>query len=108
MSKSLSFEILRVANVRRCESLVFNHSLDSWSGAQWACALAGEVGELCNLIKKEFRGIDEVPREAIENEIADIQIYLDLLAARYGIDLGAVVVRKFNEVSVKRGSDITL
>lgn len=44
-----------------------------------ALALAGEVGELCNLIKKEWRdGVDN--REEQRDEIADIRVYLELVA----------------------------
>lgn len=38
-------------------------------------------------------------REEIGKEAADIVIYLDLLCTREGIDLGAEIVKKFNEVS---------
>ncbi len=34
-----------------------------------------------------------------EKELADIQIYLDILAFRLGINLGKAVIKKFNEVS---------
>ena len=104
----LSLGVLRHANRDRCESRAFNHKIDDWTPAMWACALAGEVGELCNLIKKEFRGLDKVSRRSIEDEIADVAIYLDLLAARYKIDLSYVICRKFNEVSRKRKSNIRI
>lgn len=69
-------------------------------------ALAGEVGEACNVIKKVRRGdrtMDDA-RPDIANELADAVIYLDLLAARAGIDLGNAVAAKFNEVSERVGS----
>ena len=44
----------------------------------------------------------------ISHEIADVVIYLDLLAQSYGIDLGTAVRRKFNVVSDRRGSEVTL
>lgn len=69
------------------------------------CALAGEVGELCNLIKKLKRG-ENVPKEELAKEIADVQIYLDLLAARLGVELDNATIEKFNQVSVKRGSTV--
>jgi NTP pyrophosphatase (non-canonical NTP hydrolase) len=106
----LSFKVLREANVDRCQSGKFNHQLEEWSEAQWACALSGEVGELCNLIKKRFRGIPEdvVTQKMLADELADIACYLDLLAAKLGISLDQAVRDKFNEVSIKRGSPIRL
>ena len=77
--------------------------LHDWSPTDWACALAGEVGEACNLIKKLRRG-EDVSRERIGEELADTLIYLDLLAQRLDIDLAAAVVNKFNADSEKRGS----
>lgn len=73
-----------------------------WNLAEWGCALAGEVGELCNLLKKDRRG-DDVPQAAIAEEIADVAIYLDLLAYKAGIDLGEAIRAKFNQDSERRG-----
>lgn len=101
----LSFEALREANVRRCEDVF--HPLDSWSPQDWACAMAGETGEACNLIKK-LRRNEAIDHGDIGRELADVVIYADLLAARLRLDLGAAVRGKFNEVSAKRGSGVTL
>lgn len=65
-------------------------------------AIGGEVGELLNFIKKSMRGDDIMPR-AIQDEMADVIIYLDLLAGRLGVDLEEAVRLKFNEVSIKKG-----
>lgn len=108
---------LRNVNVRRCNES-FGHSFESgkrvqrapneeWTGTDWACALAGEVGELCNMIKKERRGEHVSPLD-IQDEIADCFIYLDLLAAYYGVSIEDVVRRKFNVVSIKRNSPYQL
>jgi NTP pyrophosphatase (non-canonical NTP hydrolase) len=101
----LTFEELREQNVDRCAAVF--HPLAHWSPTDWGCALAGEVGELCNLLKKERRGegLDVI---AAADELADVVIYADLLAARLGINLSGAVVRKFNEVSRRRGSEILL
>jgi len=60
-------------------------------------ALAGEVGELANMIKKHWRG-DIVPHPgfdaAVHAELADIRVYLHLLATalpRSGAHLKTVV-----------------
>jgi len=57
-----------------------------------------------------FRGdmsLDEA-RPALAKELADIQIYLDLLALQCGIDLGQATMEKFNEVSRRVGSPILI
>lgn len=114
MSK-LTFSELRSANVKRCEESF--HPVTSWSVTDWAVAVGGEVGELLNLIKKvrRFEDSEKVginPRNLqkpepveIANEAADVVIYLDLLCARQGIDLGEAVRRKFNQVSDDCGSE---
>ena len=79
-----------------------------WSLGEWICALAGEVGEAANIIKKIRRGdvtIDEV-REELAAELADIQIYLDILAYQCDIDLGAATITKFNQVSLRVKADV--
>ena len=104
----LTFRELREKNVQRCEDVF--HELYSWSLTDWATAVAGELGESCNIIKKIHRGdfsLDEI-KDKLADELADTQLYLDLLAARAGIDLSAAVIKKFNEVSDKRGSKIKL
>jgi NTP pyrophosphatase (non-canonical NTP hydrolase) len=104
----LNFDRLRRYNVARCEEVF--HPLHDWSPAEWGVALAGEVGEACNLIKKLRRYDDgtntvkDPPNagdcvEFIGDELADVVIYADLLAARLGIDLGKAVKKKFNSVS---------
>lgn len=101
----LTFERLREANVRRCESVF--HKLEDWSPTDWATAMAGECGEACNLVKKMRRG-EYIALSDLAAEIADLVIYADLLSARMGIDLGAAVISKFNLVSAKRAADILL
>lgn len=91
----------RRANLKRSAEVFF--PIDSWTPAQYACALAGEVGEACNLIKKQFRG-DEISTKEIADELADVLVYLDLLAARLDIDLVEALISKFNEVSARRDS----
>jgi len=103
--RELRFSQLREANVRRCEKHF--HKLNDWTATDWACALAGEVGELCNFIKKARRG-QKIPQQEFAKEIADIQCYLDLLAAKMGIDLAEATINKFNEVSDRKKSKIKL
>ena len=81
-----------------------------WTLGEWMNAVAGEVGEAANLIKKVRRGdktLDE-SREEIGKELADVVCYLDLVAFRAGIDLGEVVRKKFNEVSDRIGVEVKI
>lgn len=50
-----------------------------------ALALCGEAGELANLIKKRWRDNANLVSE-IRDEIADIRVYLELLAKCFGIE----------------------
>lgn len=101
----LTFRRLRYVNVIR--NLQSFPTCKNWTASDWVCALTGELGEAANLIKKHHRdGI--LDREALERELADTLIYLDLLAAHYGISLDQAVKQKFNEVSDRIKSDIKL
>lgn len=97
------FRAFRESNRTRCET--YFHSVQEWSASDWMTAVAGEVGEAANIIKKLRRGDykDEwQAREEIAMELADVVTYVDLLAARFSLDLGWAVVRKFNIVSERR------
>jgi len=50
-----------------------------------ALALCGEAGELANYIKKRWRDGADLSEE-IRDEIADIRVYLELLAKCFGIE----------------------
>jgi len=107
------FSQLDKLNVHRCESHEgFNQPLTKWSNAEWGCAIAGEVGEMCNLLKKQMRNltsedktIDDVE---IADEMADAIIYIHLLATKMNIDLPQAIVNKFNMVSGKIGYKLKL
>lgn len=84
---------------------------DTWSGADWSNAMCGEAGEAANMVKKLRRietghvGSLDAPEsvllEGLADECADVFLYLDLLATKYGIDLAQAIVRKFNFVSMR-------
>lgn len=105
---------LRKANRERCEA--FGHGgVQNWQLSQWSNAVAGEVGEMCNVVKKIERG-DTFDRdgktpmdvELLAKEAADAVIYIDLLCQRAGVDLKTAIVNKFNEKSDDIGSPIKI
>lgn len=96
---------LRRANIaRQAEWDPTNAISLSYAGNE----LAGETGEACNLIKKldrerlGLRGSRTTP-EQLAAELADVVICVDLIAMRYGINLGAAIRDKFNATSIKVG-----
>lgn len=103
----------RNRNVQRCEAATgFNHKLESWSTSDWMTATMGELGEAANIVKKLNRIRDGIPgndktaaelNNMLEDELADVFIYLDLLAASLGISLDSAVQRKFAKTSKKIG-----
>jgi NTP pyrophosphatase (non-canonical NTP hydrolase) len=117
MSNDLTFQALRAVNVAR-STRWHPGGIDDWTVSDWAVAMAGEAGEVCNAVKKLNRietdcaSRNEAGRHfesaeqavaAIGAELADTLLYLDLLAARLGIDLAAAVVEKFNATSRNYG-----
>lgn len=101
------------ANRRRCESPDgFNHKLADWSDSDWMTAIVGEVGEAANIVKKLNRHRDGIPgnkqskeqlAEALQREIADIFVYLDLFCQARGFYLIDVVIDVFNAKSREIG-----
>lgn len=105
---------LRQANIKRQEEWPGSDQIDlSFRGLE----LAGETGELCNLLKKLVRlendiiGTKETEQEliaAIEDEIADVIIVLDLLALYLDIDIAKATINKFNKTSEKQNLETRL
>jgi len=70
--------------------------------------LAGETGELCNVLKKLERERLGIPgsRDTVAHaaeEMADVIICVDLIATHLGVDLWTAVAQKFNATSEKNG-----
>lgn len=114
----LTFHALRAANIarlplfknRRGEPAHSEPDGSDWKLSAWSNAAFGELGEAANLIKKIERGdiTLDAARSDLAKELADVQTYLDLLAFRAGIDLGAATIMKFNEVSERIGVSVAL
>jgi NTP pyrophosphatase (non-canonical NTP hydrolase) len=115
--------LLRSTLAASCEQdLTFNQFLaankerqkdwpsEEWTPERWMTALTGEVGEAANIIKKTFRGdiTEDESRPKLAKEFADILTYLTIFADKMGIDLPAVAIAKFNEVSDRIGSTVKI
>lgn len=102
---SLTFGELREGNLAR---QAYWGGSENWTLADWSNAMAGEAGEACNVVKK-IRRVElgttgnkkptEQYYDQLETEIGDVLIYLDLLAAKAGLNLANCVWRSFNEKS---------
>lgn len=124
----LTFDQVHQVNLARCERWHPGFPADNaWTGGDWGNAFGGEVGEAVeaflflvaatgraeNLVKKLRRseedmvGVLDLPpdglRENLGEELADVFLYMDLLATKYGIDLAGAIVKKFNKVSELQG-----
>lgn len=98
---------LSKANEQRCPE--FGHGgIKGWNLVEWGLAVAGETGEMCNLIKKHHRGDAGIHPADIAKEAADVVIYLDMLMQRMGQNLQDAVIYKFNEKSMEIGSPVML
>lgn len=110
----LTFEHFRIQNLKRCEAVF--HPISHWGLFDWSIAMIGEFGEAMNVVKKIRRiqnGTDPIDSIAklyddLAEEIADAVTYADLLLTSQGYRLDEELVKKFNKVSKKRGSDILL
>ena len=107
--RQLTFEEFDRALQARTEE---DFNCHDWTLADWMTATVGEVGELANMLKKVKRGdmSFENPDDCVRigKEFGDIAAYLFIMARKAGYDLADVSADKFNEVSVRRGSEIFL
>jgi len=118
-SGGLTFDTLRTVNVQRCtDPSAFNHKLDSWSSAEWTNAMAGELGEVmevvgltalfffvaeggkaCNIAKKMIRHRDGVAG----NKGADLD--MEALKAKPASELADVLIYA-DLVAASQGIDL--
>ena len=103
----LTFRTLRDGNIkrlplfRRKDGKPAHMKVDGsdWAPSQWLQAIVGELGEYANLRKKVERGDFTLAnvKKKLASELADVIIYLDLLAYRLDIDLGEAVMETWNQ-----------
>ncbi len=112
MNPELTFTYFSRQNLARANRWHGGNGIIDWSISDWGVAAAGEMGEVCDAIKKLNRLRDGFtsnnPRQPqstmaatdeILKEIGDTGVYLDLLAQRCGSTLGECMVRVFNAIS---------
>lgn len=106
-TKDEVYATLREANIAR-------QKLWGSKGAMFqAVELAGEMGEALNVVKKlERERLGQAGSRAtiqdLADELGDVQICLDLIAASYGIDMDRATAEKFNKTSEKMGFPVKL
>lgn len=103
----VSLEMLQLINKERAEEWPGNENITlEFRGLE----LAGEAGELCNVIKKlarvrlEIVGTTEGEgrlSEMVSDEIGDVVICATLIANHLNLSLEECVVNKFNKTSLK-------
>lgn len=108
----LTFRQFQRINVDRCD--IWHGEGENWLNVDWSNAIAGEAGELCNIVKKIRRletnavhleqenDIDKLTEKALD-EIADVVIYCGLAAHHFGADFEEIIRSKFNRSSEKFG-----
>lgn len=75
------------------------------SASYWGNALAGEVGEACNLIKKFERDNKDI-KDDLALELADIFIYTSLTSDHFEIDLEKAILYKLEILQYKLGKKL--
>ena len=63
-----------------------------------ALGLAGEVGEVCEKVKKHIRDGRVLDKEDLTKELGDVLWYLSALAGDLGINLEDVAVTNYNKL----------
>lgn len=95
----MTFNKFQQKNWKRCEAAF--HPL--WEIDKWALCIAGEAGELCNEVKKVYRGDFKLTerRPMILAELSDIITYCDLAMSKLGAKTEVELLKKFEIVSAR-------
>jgi NTP pyrophosphatase (non-canonical NTP hydrolase) len=107
-------QLRQISAINRARTKRWHEHGAAWTSSDWSNALAGETGELCNIIKKIRRhetGVTQsynTPEMSVliaklRDEIADVFLYLDLVANHFELDLEDCIFPKFNWVSGIQG-----
>jgi len=86
------------------ETAFFTESDDIPTLAYLSIALSGEVGELCNWVKKVYRDTDGVvlseEHKRMKGELGDILWYVSVLSAKLGFTLEEIA--EYNKEKIKK------
>ena len=116
---SMTFGEFATINRVRCQHPdgFDQQNLNDWSLNDWMVALAGEVGEACNVAKKLKRseGVVNINRETNDElrdqlikELGDVGVYLDLVCQAYGFTMEEAMTAAFNKTSRKIGYPVEI
>ena len=104
MIQRMTFDAFQEVNARRCRE-VWSEELKDWTLDDWAHALAAEVGEVNQVFVrvKQGRLPQSEKRAELLKELADVICFADLMVTALQGNTEAVVIAKFDEVSVRHG-----
>lgn len=69
----------------------------------FAVGLAGEVGEVCEEVKKAYRDDRDFDKEKLTNELGDVLWYLTNIASRAGITLEEIMQKNVDKLTKRHG-----
>jgi NTP pyrophosphatase (non-canonical NTP hydrolase) len=112
--RDVTFREVRELNLARCFRWHPNVGVADWKPVQWSNATAGEVGEMCNAVKKLERVEQGLQQKkgpatrseaimAIAKELGDLFLYADLTASRLGLRIEDCIRYAFNKTSEQEG-----
>lgn len=111
-----------IAHYHRQRNKLWHAGSEPWTLADWSNAAAGEMGEVCNVIKKIRRlqtgmkgaqlrnqGTDTSELvDKVKGEIGGLIIYLLSLCDALQIDMTDAIRDEFNKVSDEQGFDVKI
>lgn len=68
--------------------------------------LAGEVGEVCEKVKKHIRDGRDLDREDLKKELGDVLWYLAAVATDLGIDLNDVATTNYHKLKSRQERNV--
>ena len=83
---------------------------EAWSPAvqnnqlYFAVGLAGEVGEVCEELKKAYRDARQFDKEKLTNELGDVLWYLTNIASNAGVSLDEISRRNVEKLTKRHGT----
>jgi NTP pyrophosphatase (non-canonical NTP hydrolase) len=69
--------------------------------------LAGEAGEVCDMIKKHYSVGTPIDREALAKEIGDVMWYIAELCDAFGFTLDEVAQGNIKKLAARHGSSFS-